>query len=291
MAGYVRGIMITWWLYRMVYVAALCFVKLSILYFFKTIASHRTLRHVVNGTIIFISLYSFGAVMAAVFQCRKPSDAYNTDAYFSQFDAVPDPNAPKTQCYDPTTLFTFTAALNLFSDVIILLIPIPTLASLSIPLRQRLALIGIFSVGVLAIVASSIRMRVMVLWASSPWNSAIYGADLLLWGQVEVNSGIISASVPFLRLLFKRKERAERLASGRKVVEIVSPRAGRKPQLEPLEMDTIALFPKQGADGVSRGDEEKGKAGWNPFITVPAGMGERSWESARTLAVSPKTMA
>lgn len=269
----------------MSYVAALCFIKLSILYFFKTIASHRALRHVVNGTIIFVGMYSLGATVAAAFQCRKPSDAWNTDIYFAQFDTVPDPDAPKGQCYDPTIYFMFTAALNLFSDVIILLIPIPTLLSLSVPLRQRLALVAIFSVGMLAIVASSVRMRVMTLWAASPWNSAIYGSDLLLWGQVETNSGIISASVPFLRLLFKRKERAERLASGRKVVEIVSPRVGKKPQLEPLEMDTIMLFPKP-----KEGDEEK-QTGWKPFITVPASLGERSWGSMGKGPVSPRTMA
>ena len=277
--------MITWWMYRMSYVAALCFVKLSILYFFKTIASHRTLRHIVNGTIIFVSVYSFGACIAALFQCRKPSDAWNTDAYFAQFDTTPNPNAPKTQCYDPTVYFMFTAALNLFSDVVILLIPIPTLLSLSVPLKQRLALVGIFSVGMLAIVASSVRMRVMTLWAASPWNSAIYGADLLLWGQVETNSGIISASVPFLRLLFKRRERAERLASGRKVVEIVSPRVGRKPQIEPLEMDTIMLFPK------TEKVMEEGKERWKPFITVPASLGERSRGSLSGMPTSPRTMA
>jgi hypothetical protein len=280
MKEYVKGIMITWWMYRLSYVVALCFVKLSILYFFRSIASHRTLRHVVNGTIVFVGVYSFGATIAAAFQCRRPSDAWNTDTYFAQFDDVPNPNAPKTECYDPTIYFLFTAALNLFSDVVILLLPIPTLLSLSVPLRQRLALVGIFSVGIMAIVASSVRMRVMTLWAASPWNSAIYGSDLLLWGQVETNSGIISASVPFLRLLFKRKERAERL-SGRKVVEIVPPAIGQKPQHEPLEMDTIALVSE------SDKDVEAGSPGWRPFITVPASMGERSRGDAPT---SPKTM-
>lgn len=285
MAEYVKGVMITWWMYRIVYVAALCFVKLSILYFFKTIASHRTLRYVVNGTVVFVIVYSFGAIMAGILQCRNPADAWNVDAYFAQFDEVPDPNAPKVQCYDPSLLFTATAALNLFSDVVILLIPIPTLLSLSVPVRQKLALIGVFSIGLLAIVASSIRMRVMTLWAASPWNSAIYGNDLLMWGQVEINSGIISASVPFLRLLFKRKERAERMAGGRKVVEIASPRVGRKPELEPLEMDTIRLFPKD----EERKDEEKQ---WKPFITVPANIGDRSWGSdGTTLPTSPRTMA
>ena len=271
MAEHVKGIMITWWVYRMSYVAALCFVKLSILCFFRTIASHRTLRHIVNGTIVFVSLYSIGATIAAAFQCRKFSDAWNTDAYFAQFDTTPNPNPPKTQCYDPTIYFLFTAALNLFSDVVILLIPIPTLLSLSVPLRQRLALVGIFSVGVLAIIASSVRMRVMTLWAASPWNSAIYGADLLLWGQVETNSGIISASIPFLRLLFKRKDRAEFPASRRKVMEIRSPRVENKSQLQPIELDTILLFPENANE-----KDEEARMGWRPFITVPASLGERS---------------
>jgi hypothetical protein len=110
-------------MYRIVYVAALCFVKLSILYFFKTIASHRTLRHVVNVTIGFVIVYSIGAIIAGIWQCRTPSDAWNVEAYFAQFDEVPNPNAPHVQCYDPVILFTATAALNLFSDLVILLIP------------------------------------------------------------------------------------------------------------------------------------------------------------------------
>jgi hypothetical protein len=264
MKEYTKGIMITWWMYRMSYVAALCFIKLSILYFFKTIATHRTWRHIVNGTIIFVILYTVGAVIAAAFQCRYLPDAWNTDAYFAQFDKIPNPNAPKTQCYDPTILFVSTAALNLFSDVVILLIPIPTLLSLSVPLRQRVALVAIFSVGMLAIAASSVRMHVMRLWAASPWNSAIYGADLLLWGQVETNSGIISASIPFLRVLLKRKDRAERIASGRQVAEIVSPGLRRKPDPEPFEMDTVMLYPRN----ANTKDEEE-QIGWTPRIERP----------------------
>lgn len=279
MREYVKGIMITWWIYRMSYVAALCFVKLSILYFFKSIASHRTLRHVVNGTIVFVALYSLAAVVAGAFQCRYLPDAWNADMFFAQFDSVPDPNAPQPECYDPTILFVFTAALNLFSDAVILLIPIPTLLRLGVPLKQRLALIAIFSVGMLAIAASAVRMHVMQLWAVSPYNSAMYGTPLLLWGQVEVNSGIISASVPFLRLLFKRGERARRMASGRQVAEIARPGVGCGPQLAPLEMDTVVLFPEEtGKEAGKEGDHEV-QTEWKPFFTVPLSLGERSWDS------------
>lgn len=290
MRGYVEGMLVAWWMYRIVHVAALCFVKLSILYFFKTIASHRTLRHIVNGTIVFVILYTLGSVIAAIFQCRNVADAWSADAYFAQFNSVPDPNAPVVVCYDPTYLYLATAALNLFSDAVILLIPIPTLLGLNVPLKQRLGLVAIFSVGTLATAASAARMHVMRMWAESPYNSAIYGSPLLLWGMVEINAGIISASVPFLRLLFKKKERQERRGYTRKVVEIQSPRSpwlGRKPEIEPLEMDTIVLFPK--GTNEHKEDEEKG---WRPFITVPASLGDRScsWSSV-SKPQSPRTMS
>jgi hypothetical protein len=167
----VRGSLISWWVYRMSYIIALCFVKLSILFFYRAIASHRTFRRLVYTTIGFVCIYTFAAVIASAFQCENPSDSWNTTGYFSQFDRDPTTKRPTFKCYDPIRLWVFSAAVNLLSDVIIILLPIPALLSLRVPMSKRLALIGIFSIGIMAIVASSIRMWVMMLWAESPWNS------------------------------------------------------------------------------------------------------------------------
>lgn len=255
----------------MTYIIALGFVKLSILFFYRAIASHRTFRRYVNATIIFVCMYTFAAAMASAFQCETPSNSWATAGYLAQFDRDPKTKRPKVKCYDPIKLWVFSAAINLLTDVIIMLLPIPALLSLRVPMSKRLALIGIFSIGIMAIIASSVRMWVMMLWAESPWNSARYGSDLLLWGQVETNSGIISASVPFLRMLFVSRKKEERGVTQRRVEASPSPKAvaeggpsQNQPLEKPLEVDTWAVFENE-----KEKRDEEGGLGWQPFITVP----------------------
>jgi hypothetical protein len=255
----------------MTYIIALGFVKLSILFFYRAIASHRTFRRYVNATIVFVCMYTFGAAMASAFQCETPSNSWATAGYLAQFDRDPKTKRPKAKCYDPIKLWVFSAAINLLTDVIIMLLPIPALLSLRVPMSKRLALIGIFSIGIMAIIASSVRMWVMMLWAESPWNSARYGSDLLLWGQVETNSGIISASVPFLRMLFVSRKKEERGVTQRRVEASPSPKAvaaggtsQNQPLEKPLEVDTWAVFENE-----KEKRDEEGGLGWQPFITVP----------------------
>ena len=252
-----RGTLVTWWMYRITYGFALCFVKLSILYFYRAIASQVTFRRMVNGTIGFICLYTFASTIASVFQCENPSDAWSTTAFLSQFDGVRGRTKPP-KCFDPTRLYLVTACVNLFTDVVILLLPIPTLLALRVPMSKRLALIGIFSVGLLAIVASCVRMWVMALWSQSPEKSAQFGADLLLWGQIETNSGIVSASVPFLRLLFGRREREPEEKR-----RIISPPQPIPSDNKPMQIDTLKFFTQEGSNG---------SPVWDPFITVPASL-------------------
>ena len=245
----------TWWWYRIGYVIALCFIKLSILSFYRTITTNRLLRHLVTGSAVFVIAYTFGATLAAVFQCKTPSDAWSTEAFFAQFDKVPNPNAPHVECYDPTLFFLATAGLNLFSDIVILLLPIPMLLGLQVPRRQRVAVIGIFSIGLMAIIASAVRVHVMRMWAISPVNSTIYGNSLLLWGQVEANSGIISASVPFMRLLFRRGNEGTNRGL-RRVQEIQPPKPFKSDKSHDVELDEMTLV--HGEQDLESGNGGKG---------------------------------
>ncbi|KNG52030.1 hypothetical protein TW65_00415 [Stemphylium lycopersici] len=282
----VRGVLVSWWLYRLIYVVGLGFIKLSILFFYRSIAANRTFRRLVYGMIAFVSIYTFAATIAAIFQCQNPASAWSTTNYFAQFD--PSIQREPAKCWDPVQLWVFSSAANLLSDIIILMLPLPTLLSLRIPMGKRLALIGIFSVGIMAIAASSVRMWVMMLWAESPWNSARYGSDLLLWGQVETNSGIISASVPFLRLLFHGKhKKEERSATPRKayVTPPTPPQIDAFSQHKALDMGE---WPLPNEKGIDRGEyvgfitiHERTtiarESNWGPFITIPESLsGSRS---------------
>jgi hypothetical protein len=142
------------------------------------------------------------------------------------------------------------------------------------------AVVGIFSIGIMAIIASVVRLHVMRMWAISPINSARYGNDLLLWGQVEANSGIISASVPFLRLLLRRGEEGSKHKS-RKVLEIQPPKPAKMKSSRDLELDEMTLVH-------SEKDLEAGNGGggedWKPVIAMPAGMKDmkkNDWDSLK----------
>jgi hypothetical protein len=49
------------------YIFALGFVKLSILFFYRAIASHRTFRRFVNCAIAFVCMYTLGTTLASIF--------------------------------------------------------------------------------------------------------------------------------------------------------------------------------------------------------------------------------
>jgi hypothetical protein len=231
----------------------------------------------------FVVMYTFSSTMAAIFQCQNPASAWSTTNYFAQFD--PNLQREPAKCWDPVPLWVFSSACNLLTDVILLLMPLPTLLSLRIPMGKRLALIGIFSVGLMAIVASSIRMWVMYMWAASPYNAARYGADLLLWGQVETNSGIISASVPFLRLLFRDKEKKTQPSGTPQKMYATPPGAQAVPPprhhyySEHKEPDT-EMWPLRNEKVHDKGESvgfitiharstmARG-SNWGPFVTIP----------------------
>ena len=282
----VLGTLVSWWIYRLNYNLALGFVKLSILFFYRTIAANRTFRRLVYATMAVVVMYTLGAVIAAIFQCQTPSDAWSPANYFASFDPF-DPNRRQPKCYDPVNFWAFTAAANLLSDVIILLLPLPALLSLRIPMSKRLALIGVFSVGLLAIIASSVRVWVMALWAESPWNSARYGNDLLLWGQVETNSGIISASVPFLRLLFRDRQ-VEEKSTVQKKIEVTPPTPVELEAQNPPKVNDQDEWPLQDEKPAEKLVEnpvgkpvKKKRPNWGPFITVPQELNHRTGGSTQ----------
>lgn len=270
----------------MTYVVALCFVKMSILFFYRSIATSRNFRRIVNGTIIFVILYTISTTLASAFQCTNPAASYDTSGYLAQFGVKTGKRPFKNvKCFDPSKLWIFTGAVNLFTDVLILFVPIPTLLSLRVPMSKRLALIGIFSVGILAIVASCIRMWVMALWAENAVNSARYGTDLLLWGQVETNAGIVSASVPFLRLAWRGGENGSDGSSGgkgrlgrREVKEMIEAPV-RSPGLDDQKwpLNEIRKDVEFRSEEVFTGDEKRpdGNPAWGGFVTVPEDYGSR----------------
>lgn len=144
---------------------------------------------------VVVGLFSITLIMANAIECpRKPSLALDPGI----FD-----NRQKWKCYDLVPLYYAAAAFNIFSDAFILLLPLPVLIRLRMPTLKRISLLILFSVGILVPISSGIRLWGILLWAKSGKDARYYGAYVLFWSQVELNTAILCASAPSLQPLIK----------------------------------------------------------------------------------------
>ncbi|KAF1842424.1 uncharacterized protein K460DRAFT_293152 [Cucurbitaria berberidis CBS 394.84] len=200
-AEVVTGSLLMFWTYRVNYILDLCLIKTSILLFYSHIAaSNKHFHYVVRALLTIILLGGASMIFAAIFMCYPIADAWSFKVFEAGLHGI-----HAAQCYNPGHFWLFNAAFNLVTDVMIWTLPILFFLNLqTLPLRRRLELIAIFSVGLLAIVASAVRLRIMVLWLSDLVNQGNNTANLLIWSQVEQHTGIVAASIPFLRPIFRR---------------------------------------------------------------------------------------
>ncbi|KAF2713068.1 hypothetical protein K504DRAFT_334252, partial [Pleomassaria siparia CBS 279.74] len=147
-------------------------------------------RFAVYFVAAFVAIYTIIVFFVNAFECRDhPSHAWASD--FPQ------------GCNNlPATYFS-TASINILTDVMILLLPIRSFSHLNLPRNKKWALLGIFMVGGIAVIASIIRLY--ALWVYTVTTDVSYDAIyILLLSQIEVNMAIISASAPALQPLFNK---------------------------------------------------------------------------------------
>ncbi|OJI99032.1 hypothetical protein ASPVEDRAFT_50588 [Aspergillus versicolor CBS 583.65] len=169
--------------------------KLSLLWFCrrllivgsKGVYSAYNIAMIVGMVIVFISSALF--VLVSIFQCR-PIHAY--------WDL--DPQYEFTCLNDGAIVFS-ASVINMLTDVLATILPMPLIWKLKLPARQRLAVMSIFGLGIFVDVAGAIRTayvwKSMVVSYDTTWE----GWPVLLAATVEINLGLICASAPALRPL------------------------------------------------------------------------------------------
>jgi len=83
------------------------------------------------------------------------------------------------------------AAVTIFFDCIIFLLPIPILAQLQVNRRRKVGLIFVFLLGLFTTICSILRM-VQIITIAQTGNSTM----LVLWGTIEMNVGVSPSSAP-----------------------------------------------------------------------------------------------
>ncbi|KAF2130943.1 hypothetical protein P153DRAFT_384158 [Dothidotthia symphoricarpi CBS 119687] len=189
----------------------LTMVKISICFFLLRLVTRKAYTWFLRGLIVFLVLFVVACTGTLV--CRKPQHAICIQI----FQCVPVKAAWDTrlrppplgtgtaQCFTPQT-FTqiglFNTVINIATDFILALLPVPLIWQLQINLRTRVSLIFVLSLGLLAAVAGIIKSVKQLNFLSSP--DRYVHDTFMIWMLAEFNLGIIASSLPTLRPLFGR---------------------------------------------------------------------------------------
>ncbi|KAI1050182.1 hypothetical protein LB506_001622 [Fusarium annulatum] len=178
-----------------VYLAAFIYVlcgslaKLALLMFYFRLSPQRWFKISVWSTAVFISGYTIGIFFAVMFACHPI--AMNWDVTITE-----------GKCINRPGLYIATAITNIISDVILFILPLPMVLQLQMPFKQKVGLMGIFTIGSLTVITSIVRVSLLPGMLKSmdlTWVIAFPS----IWIIVEANLIITCATMPTLRKFFK----------------------------------------------------------------------------------------
>ncbi|KAF3164554.1 hypothetical protein TWF106_011718 [Orbilia oligospora] len=111
---------------------------------------------------------------------------------------------PFEGCIGTVRIYFASAPVNILEDLAIIVLPIPVLTSLRLPTRQKAILLVVFSLGLFDIVVGIIRIHYFQLTESQALDFDYNAAYSFMWAAIEVNVGIVCASIPMTKPLVSR---------------------------------------------------------------------------------------
>ncbi|KAJ8107020.1 hypothetical protein OPT61_g9154 [Boeremia exigua] len=156
------------------YNISLTVTKISILLQYHRIFTLREMRIPVYGALIIVSVWGTITVFTAIFTCVPVA------AYWRVTEQA------SAKCVNQPALWYTNASVNIFTDLMVAVIPVRGIWSLQIPKRQKLALLGILTIG----------------WHQH--DSTYFSAPAAYWSSIEANLAIVCASLPALKPLVVR---------------------------------------------------------------------------------------
>ncbi|KAK1622476.1 integral membrane protein [Colletotrichum phormii] len=174
-----------------VYSLSVTTAKLSLLVLYLRLSPERWFRIVTMTLIGFASSYALAYLFLIVLSCRPIQASWDLSA------------REGATCIDKNTVYLVLSATNIIMDVVCLVLPLKIIIPLQMAARQKLSLILLFATGGFVCICA-IRRTILL---PPLFKSTDYTFDIdkqLNWASIEVNAGIVCASVPALKPFFVR---------------------------------------------------------------------------------------
>ncbi|KAL4931466.1 uncharacterized protein BDV17DRAFT_289006 [Aspergillus undulatus] len=169
--------------------------KLAILFFYLRIFTTPTFKKTTYTLMTIISAYAVVVIFQSAFDCTPPS------YFWARFDGE-----SQGSCLSYTA-FKVMPPINIALDVVVMVLPLPLLLRLNLPWVKKIRVVCMFSVGLLIIVAGTLRMS--HLYSSiTAYNITYNGGEISYFGVIEADVSVICTCMPaiaaFLKRLFPR---------------------------------------------------------------------------------------
>ncbi|GES63288.1 integral membrane protein [Aspergillus terreus] len=226
---------------QFLWVLSLSCTKVSILLLYLRIFPVTAVVRIAWVTIGVIVAWAIATILVGCLICRP--FAYNWDQ-----------TIPGGSCGNQVTSFTATGVINLVTDVVVLVTPMPLLYRLQMAMYKRVTLMTVFGLGIVTCVISALRISVLSTMDFQDITYTIPRANI--FSGIEPCLAIILASVPLMRPLLGRS-RYTPTTTGMGNAKSSSPSAGPKNAsgdgFQPLDDDSSQLWlrplgPKHSAD-------------------------------------------
>ncbi|KAI0854457.1 hypothetical protein F5Y00DRAFT_267616 [Daldinia vernicosa] len=168
-------------------------IKISILHFYVTIFPNRRFHILCYIVMGLIAANAVCVLVRMFFFCTPFEATWNPDLFTANRAA---------HCINLNAAYLIDPIINMVFDIIVFFLPLPQIWRLRLEVRKKLMLIGIFTVGLLICIITSLR-----IWthARLPLSEIPYQiAEDGIWAILEPCLGIINACLPLLRPLGTR---------------------------------------------------------------------------------------
>ncbi|KAI5362166.1 hypothetical protein Slin15195_G058170 [Septoria linicola] len=184
------------WIAELAFLVCGCFVKVSVLLFYRRLVDNSVSKYwiwTVIIAIVFTIAYSLAFILTLVLNCAP------TEAYWKAFSPAYTTNYT---CVNTTVVNLLAGLMAIVSDLYSVFLPCMMTRHLQLPTAQKLGLYIIFSLGLLAVAASGVRTYWLYkVGHSSDVSTSIY--YVFVWAQLELSLGIMCTALPSLRVLFR----------------------------------------------------------------------------------------
>ncbi|KAI0001228.1 hypothetical protein F4779DRAFT_604409 [Xylariaceae sp. FL0662B] len=168
------------WIYHILAISIrLAFLTL----YLRLFSAGQKTKYFIIGGIVFVVLVNLAVMFALIFRCNPVERSWDT--------RVPG------SCVKAAIIPYISAVASPICDIYVMALPIPVIWSLKLNLKKKIKVFAVFSVGILAVIASLVRLgETPHLYSNADYTWLL--SDMILWGTIECDVGIICVCLMLL---------------------------------------------------------------------------------------------